>query len=398
MEQALQRVKRLTTANVVGARALADSLVRALAQAEALFARASIAANAAEAEADYERVARFHPLSPRVPDALMRLAVLESSRSDRAGALRHLDRLLREHGDSPPRARASLLAGRLRMEAGDVARACEHLGAAFAAASATERDVQEQATRLGGRCPVAPATLAANAATPLGVVRGQRDTVLRVTTVPPAARLSRAQRDSIAKAARDSATRATSLRRDSLARATSLRRDSAATAARAQQRREDSLLAVVRQRADSQARARRDSLARAAVATAAPRPATTAPVAPAPMPAAPAPVRAPATPPAPAVTSPPVAAPVVPAVTMPAEAAARFVVQFAAYNTRAGAEALVRTLRARGIPARVEGEAAPFRVRAGRYPSRTEAEIAAQGWRSGGQTAIVVPATPGGTP
>ncbi|MCU0626499.1 MAG: hypothetical protein MUF21_08440, partial [Gemmatimonadaceae bacterium] len=51
MEAALVRVRRMTTSDVAGARVLADSLVRALpdaepAQAEALFARASVAGSA----------------------------------------------------------------------------------------------------------------------------------------------------------------------------------------------------------------------------------------------------------------------------------------------------------------------------------------------------------------
>ncbi|MCU0626866.1 MAG: SPOR domain-containing protein, partial [Gemmatimonadaceae bacterium] len=73
-----------------------------------------------------------------------------------------------------------------------------------------------------------------------------------------------------------------------------------------------------------------------------------------------------------------------------APSGAGYAVQFAAYNTKVGAQGFVAQLRARGIPARVEGEVAPFRVRAGRYPSRAEAEIAAQGWRTPGQAAIVV--------
>ena len=316
----LARVRRMTTGDVAGARGVVDSLVRALPDgepmlAEALFARASIAASAAEAEQDYGRLVRLHPLSSRVPDALMRLAVLESARNDRASALRHLDRLLREHGDSPPRARASLLAARLRLDAGDMARGCEHLGAAYAAAGPTERDVQEQATQLGARCPVPPATLAGGAATPMGVVRGapRRDSAIRVVPAP-------VPNASATRAARDSAARVQRVRQDSLARVATVTRDSLARVA---------------------------AIARDSVARVAP-PATR-------------------------------------------EVTARFAVQFAAYATRDGAAGLAGRLRERGVPARVEGEVAPFRVRAGRYATRAEAEIAAQGWREGGQVAIVVP-------
>jgi cell division protein FtsN len=51
-------------------------------------------------------------------------------------------------------------------------------------------------------------------------------------------------------------------------------------------------------------------------------------------------------------------------------------VQVAAYNHRAEADKLVSTLKARGYAARVDGSAAPFRVRIGRYPTEKDAEDA----------------------
>ena len=71
-------------------------------------------------------------------------------------------------------------------------------------------------------------------------------------------------------------------------------------------------------------------------------------------------------------------------------AATSFAVQFAAYNDRPGAARLAAVLQQRGIIARVEGSAAPFRVRAGRYTTRAEAEAAAALWRRPGQAAMVV--------
>jgi hypothetical protein len=65
-------------------------------------------------------------------------------------------------------------------------------------------------------------------------------------------------------------------------------------------------------------------------------------------------------------------------------------VQFAAYNDRPGAEQFASVLRGRGITARVEGSVAPFRVRAGRFATRAEAEASAALWRRPGQPAIVV--------
>ena len=48
-------------------------------------------------------------------------------------------------------------------------------------------------------------------------------------------------------------------------------------------------------------------------------------------------------------------------------------IQLAAYNTRADAEVLVRKLAARGVKARISGDAKPFRVRLDYYQTRQEA-------------------------
>ena len=48
-------------------------------------------------------------------------------------------------------------------------------------------------------------------------------------------------------------------------------------------------------------------------------------------------------------------------------------IQLAAYNTRPDAEALVRKLAARGVKARISGDAKPFRVRLDYYQTRQEA-------------------------
>jgi cell division protein FtsN len=57
------------------------------------------------------------------------------------------------------------------------------------------------------------------------------------------------------------------------------------------------------------------------------------------------------------------------------QAAARGVwtIQLAAYNTRSDADALVRKLAARGVKARISGDAKPFRVRLDYYDTRQDA-------------------------
>ena len=80
-EDVMARVRRLTTNDVASARQLADSLVRVLPSTAAvmpaaLFAKASIAPSAADAERGYERIVNDYRFAPQVPDALMRLAQL----------------------------------------------------------------------------------------------------------------------------------------------------------------------------------------------------------------------------------------------------------------------------------------------------------------------------------
>lgn len=73
---------------------------------------------------------------------------------------------------------------------------------------------------------------------------------------------------------------------------------------------------------------------------------------------------------------------------------ARFSVQLAAYQRRDQAEALVRTLAGRNIDARVDGDAAPFRVRTGYYSTRTQAANRLAELKRGGHDGFVAELTP----
>ncbi|MDZ7629949.1 MAG: SPOR domain-containing protein [Gemmatimonadaceae bacterium] len=394
-EEVLARVRRYTSSDVVSARALADSLVNGLPDGasvlpEALFAKASIAPSAAAAERDYARIVNEHRFAARVPDALMRLAVLESSRNNRAMALRHLERLLRDHSDAPVRSRASLLAGRLRLDLNDPARACELLAAAYASAGVTERDVKDQAETLGATCPTPIAMMARHDPPPMGVMRAASATPAQPVAAAPVPTSRRPRPAAPAPTTRPA--QVTPAGRpvvpvivgsaDSTPRsATPVRRDTAPSPRPAP--------AVVRRDtvpAPTPAApiARRDStpparpvapVARRDTATP-PKPVVRRDTAPAAKPAAPVVRRdsVPATKPAAPVTPAPVAPATAPA---PANTDARFGVQFAAYNDRPGAERYASVLRGKGITARVEGTVAPFRVRAGDTRTRAEAEASA---------------------
>ncbi len=87
-------------------------------------------------------------------------------------------------------------------------------------------------------------------------------------------------------------------------------------------------------------------------------------------------------------------APATPGAGQPAPAAPEYSVQVAAHNERAQADAAVARLRARGVRARVEGQGArgdapPFRVRVGRFPTRVAAEAERRALAARGTTGFV---------
>jgi TolA-binding protein len=66
------------------------------------------------------------------------------------------------------------------------------------------------------------------------------------------------------------------------------------------------------------------------------------------------------------------------------EGSGAYTVQVAAFDTRAGAEALIERLKARGYTARLASTVRPFRVRIGRYDTRADAVAAQQRLRARG--------------
>ena len=74
--------------------------------------------------------------------------------------------------------------------------------------------------------------------------------------------------------------------------------------------------------------------------------------------------------------------------------AVQFSIQVAAYTVRRDATAMAARLKERGFDARVVGDRAPFRVRAGRYPTRALAMAALARMRAARVDGIVVEAEP----
>jgi len=279
-------------------RALVDSMIAIAppgsnAYAEGVYWRAVLASTAADAEMDYRRIVVDFPLSPRVEDALIRLAQLEIARANYDGALRHLNRLITEHPQSPSRARAGYWMARALFDKNDVQGGCTATAEALARTSEGDAELRNQITYLNQRC--ADVMLAGPVTTP--------------AQAPPVA-------DAPVQAAQPPAQATTPV---------------------------------------------------STPVTLAPAVTTTVPATTTPPPAPPA-----SNPPA-TTPSRPTAPPSAPA-TIPAAGAARaWSVQVAAYNQRSQADAMVARLKTNGYEARVDGSAAPFRVRIGRYTTQGQA-------------------------
>lgn len=165
-----RRARRLVSeGNGVAGRALVDSLLAAAdpataAYGDALFWHGALAPTAAAAEADYRRVIVEYPLAYYSGDALLAIAELEQARGDRAGAMQHLQRFVREHPDNPGRGIAALGAARLAFEQRDSTLACSMLVEARRSAPTSDVELRNQIAYYGNRCasmPVAPVAVAA---------------------------------------------------------------------------------------------------------------------------------------------------------------------------------------------------------------------------------------------
>ncbi len=298
-------------------RALVDSMLAIAAPgsneyAEAVYWRAVLASTAADAEMDYRRVVVDFPLSPRVEDALIRLAQLEIARANYDGALRHLNRLVAEHPQSPSRPRAGYWMARALFDKNDMQGACAATADALSRTSEGDAELRNQITYLNQRCAgvvlATPSPVAAPQATADSGRVLTAPTTQPVTVAPPSAQ---------------------PITRDSVARVL---------------------------------------VSPPAASNPTPRPTTSAP---------------PPAPRAEPVRSVPPPAP---------ETGRAWSVQVAAYNVRSQADAMVSRLKTNGYEARVDGEAAPFRVRIGRYTSQGQASAVQRSLKAKKIEGFVVPA------
>ena len=181
-----RRARRMVSeGNGAAGRALVDSLLAAAdptspAYGDALYWHGALAPTAAAAAADYRRVIVEYPLAYYSGDALLAIAELEQARGDRAGAMQHLQRFVREHPGNPGRGIAALGVARLAFEQRDSTLACSMLVEARRSMSPTDVELRNQIDYYGSRCatpmptsaeasrpaPATRATVSAPAATP----------------------------------------------------------------------------------------------------------------------------------------------------------------------------------------------------------------------------------------
>jgi cell division protein FtsN len=317
--------------NGVAGRALIDSVIAATQPTarlypEALFWRATLAANAADAESDYKHIVVDYPLAPQAEDALLRLAQLELARGDRDGALGHLQRIPRDYPRSKSLARASYWMARVLFEKNDIPNACAANANALAQADASQVELRNQIQYQGQRCPVAVATVNspmtdASAKNPM--------TPATASTTPKSASPNTPSTTPVATTP-------------------------VAAAEKEKPRAVDTTTPPV---------ATPSTVPRTVVPTQRPKPPTEANDS---KPSIVDPAKAPKAAAEKAVTK---------ASTTPSRGNG-YSVQVAAYTNRAEADKLTSTLRKRGYATRVDGSVAPFRVRVGRYATEKEAEDA----------------------
>ncbi len=143
--------------NVTAGRALVDSMLSVAVPgsneyAEGVYWRAALAGTASDAEMDYRRILVDYPRSPRVEDALVRLAQLEIVRGNYDAALRHLNTLVADHPESASRGRAGYWMARALFDKNDVQAGCAATADALARTSEDDSELRNQITYLNQRC------------------------------------------------------------------------------------------------------------------------------------------------------------------------------------------------------------------------------------------------------
>jgi hypothetical protein len=157
VEQATARARAMVDGgDGAGARTLLDSLVNAAPAGtsdlgEALYWRAVLAERIGEAERDWKRLIIDVPLSPRVPDALVRLGELDMLRGHPADARVYFTRLLRDFPGGAYRTKALLWITRSHFDERNTAGGCTMLDS-LRGVAIPDGELQLQSVELQRRC------------------------------------------------------------------------------------------------------------------------------------------------------------------------------------------------------------------------------------------------------
>jgi cell division septation protein DedD len=342
--------------NGVAGRALIDSVISKTPTTsqlypQALFWRATLASNAADAESDYKHIVVDYPLAPQAEDALLRLAQLELARGDRDGALNHLQRIPRDYPRSKSLARASYWTARVLFEKNDIPNACAANASALAQADVSEIELRNQIQYQGQRCPAAATVAVAVATTTAPAAPAPPPATSTTTTIPPA--------PVTASSTPAKATPATSTPPKPVVPAAAVKPEAIDTA-------------LPKVTAPS-------PVHKTIPATVIPRPKPPTEANDA-KPSVVDPSKAPKA----------VAEKAESKRNNPVSPGSGYSVQVAAYTHKAEADKLVSSLNKRGHAARVDGSIAPFRVRIGRYTTERDAEDALKKLKSKHMDGFVV--------
>lgn len=153
----LKAQRLVVNGNGADGRAIVDSLFRSATPgsadyAEALYWKAALADNAAEAERGYLRLTIEYPLSPRTEAALLRLGQLELTRGNKQLALSRFERAAREFPTSAQRARTEYTMARVYLDDRRMREGCTALNDARSALSEDDVELRNQVEYLGRQC------------------------------------------------------------------------------------------------------------------------------------------------------------------------------------------------------------------------------------------------------
>ncbi|HXD49156.1 MAG TPA: AAA family ATPase [Gemmatimonadaceae bacterium] len=122
------------------------------ANAEALYWKGTMESSPADAQQALQTLVSSYPQSPRVNDALVRLAQLQMARGARAEALHSLLTLAERTPVGPAHGKTLLWIARVQLDGGDTTSACGSLRATLADSVSADADLSRQVESVGSAC------------------------------------------------------------------------------------------------------------------------------------------------------------------------------------------------------------------------------------------------------